>query len=275
MNIVCVGDCGIDHYLPNNEKRVGGISANFARHARQCFRPDDDIHLVTAVGNDAHADVVVHALAGTEIICHIDRLEGETPVQYIELLENGERDFVRYVEGVLQDFRLGKEARQLVTESDLLVVPVYLQISDMFDDLISIPTHGQTSVDFADFSTHPDFGLIDSCRDNFDIGFFGLSAEENTLISTLETYASDNDKLLIITLGPAGSIAFYKGRKYECAANSVERVIDTTGAGDAFAAGFLSCFCCGNDVDESLRAGAGRAATVIQSRGTVPRGSVA
>lgn len=274
MKIVCVGDCGIDHYLQNNEKLVGGISANFARHARKYFRPDDDVHLLSAVGNDDHAELVTRALAKTDVICHIERLEGETPVQYIELRESGERDFVRYAEGVLSDFRLGDEARLLVANSDLLVVPVYLQIADMFDDLISIPTRGLTSVDFADFAEHPDFGLIDRCRGNIDIGFFGISAENDTLISALQEYAGDNDKLFVVTLGPAGSIAFHKGDRYECAAIAVQRVVDTTGAGDSFAAGFLSCFCHGNDINESLRTGARHAAAVIQSQGAVPGGQV-
>ena len=154
MKVVCVGDCGVDHYLPGNEKFVGGISANVARHALECFRADDDIHLVSAVGNDDHAEIVTRALAETGVICHISKLNGETPVQYIELRENGERDFVRYEVGVLRDFRLEGTTRRLVADSDLLVVPVYLQIADMFNDLLSIDTRGLTSIDFADFLRH-------------------------------------------------------------------------------------------------------------------------
>ena len=50
------------------------------------------------------ADLVQSALADTDIHCHISTLTGATPTQYIELEANGEKDFVRYDEGVLKDF---------------------------------------------------------------------------------------------------------------------------------------------------------------------------
>jgi sugar/nucleoside kinase (ribokinase family) len=52
MKVVCVGDCGVDHYLPSGEQRFGGITANFARHARKEFRADDEIHIVSCIGDD-------------------------------------------------------------------------------------------------------------------------------------------------------------------------------------------------------------------------------
>ena len=48
---------------------------------------------------------------------------------------------------------------------------------------------------------------------------------------------------------------------------AVDEVVDTTGAGDAFAAGFLSQYCYGKDVSASLKNGASLAAGVIQRIG--------
>jgi sugar/nucleoside kinase (ribokinase family) len=268
MNIVCVGDCGIDHYLPSGEKRFGGITANVARHARNEFPADDEIRIVSCVGDDDGAELVLSSLADTNIDCHIEQLPGTTPVQYIEVEEDGERNFVRYDEGVLRDFSLGSTARKIIAASDLLIAPVYLQIVDLFDDLMNIGTAGLTAIDFADFIQHPDFELLERHLANIDIGFFGLSVTDTSAIQHIGKLAAEHDKLFIITLGPDGSRAFRGSERFDCPAVPLENIVDTTGAGDAFAAAFLSRYCHGVDVVDSMQHGAVLAADVAGKLGS-------
>ena len=108
MKVVCVGDCGIDHYLPANDIQVGGISANVARHARVQFPVGDEIVLVSCVGNDENAGHVLRAFSDTGIKCLVEELTGKTPVQLIEVEEDGERRFVGYDAGVLADLSFSK-----------------------------------------------------------------------------------------------------------------------------------------------------------------------
>ncbi len=269
MNVVCVGDCGVDHYLPSNDKLIGGITANFARHARSEFPADDAIHIISAVGDDDGASLVLSALEDSGIECHISRLSGTTPVQFIEVQPDGERKFVRYEAGVLGDFRIGDKERRIIQQSDLLVAPVYLQIVGLFDELMSVRAPGLTSVDFADFLQHPDFELLERHIDAIDIGFFGLSADDVAAIKRIENLATKHDKLFVITLGADGSRACCGDRRFDCAAGPVDKIVDTTGAGDAFAAGFLSRYCYGKDVSQSLISGAKLAATVVQRHGAI------
>ena len=272
MDVVCVGDCGVDHYLPSGERWVGGITANFARHARREFRQDDDIRIVSCVGNDDAARQVRSALAGSGIDCHISEYPGATPVQYIEIEADGEKNFVRYDEGVLRDFRFSDEQVALIAAADLVVAPVYLQIAGLFDTLMSINTRGTIAIDFADFLQYPDFDLLDRHLRAVDIGFFGLSVADEAIISELQMRAARHDKLLVVTLGPDGSRAFVGRSTMECPAEPVDRVVDTTGAGDAYAAGFLSRWCRGAPVGEAMRHGAAVAASVVGRLGSDGQG---
>lgn len=75
---------------------------------------------------------------------------------------------------------------------------------------------------------------------------------------------------LIITRGPEGAIASEGGKTVEIAAVPVDQVIDTTGAGDLFAAGFIAARCRGRDIEACLHAGSIAAAEVISHFGARP-----
>jgi sugar/nucleoside kinase (ribokinase family) len=267
MNVVCVGDCGVDHYLPANERFFGGISANFARHARREFHRDDVVQLISCVGDDEGAGLVLSSLADSAIECHISKLPGATPVQYIEVQPDGERKFVRYEEGVLREFRIGNKEMRIIRRSDLLVAPVYLQIAGLFDHLMNIGSNGLISIDFADFLQHPDFALLEKHIGHIDIGFFGLNSGDTATIGQIGELARQHDKLFVVTLGAAGSRAYFGGDCFDCPAAPVDTVVDTTGAGDAFAAGFLGSYCHGVSVPGSLHRGAQLAAQTIVRKG--------
>jgi sugar/nucleoside kinase (ribokinase family) len=257
-----VGDCGVDHYEPSGERHFGGITANFARHANDAF-PDDVIRIVSCIGDDDGAEIVRSALLGSGIDCLLTELSGQTPVQYIEIDADGEKHFVRYDEGVLRDFRFSDEQKNAIKNSELMVAPVYLQIVDLFDELMSIETLGQVSIDFADFLQHPDFELLERHIESIDVGFFGLTGGDSEAMRRLRQLAARHQKLFIVTLGKEGSVAYHNGDFIEHPAIDVDAVIDTTGAGDAYAAGFLSRFCHGASIQEAMNCGAKRAADVI------------
>ncbi len=77
-------------------------------------------------------------------------------------------------------------------------------------------------------------------------------------------------RTLIITRGAAGALAAQDGASVEIPAASVDKVVDTTGAGDLFAAGFLSARCRGRDLRGCLEAGSLCAAEVISHFGARP-----
>lgn len=78
-----------------------------------------------------------------------------------------------------------------------------------------------------------------------------------------------------ITRGEKGSIIISGGKRIEVPAEKVEAVIDTTGAGDAYAAGFLYGFTEGMEMAECGRLGSVAAAEVISHMGPRPEVSLA
>ncbi len=77
-------------------------------------------------------------------------------------------------------------------------------------------------------------------------------------------------RVLVATRGPAGAVAIADGKRFEVAAEPVDRVVDTTGAGDLFSAGYLTGHVQGRSVEQCLRMGAIAAAEVISHYGARP-----
>ncbi len=77
-------------------------------------------------------------------------------------------------------------------------------------------------------------------------------------------------QVVALTRGAAGSTVVAGGRRHPVAAEAVTEVVDTTGAGDLYAAGFLYGFTRGYDAPTCGRLGAMAAAEVISHLGARP-----
>jgi len=75
---------------------------------------------------------------------------------------------------------------------------------------------------------------------------------------------------LVVTRGEQGALATRGSERAEVKAEPVSEVVDTTGAGDLFAAGFLFGYTRGRSLEQSLKLGAIAAAEVIQHYGARP-----
>jgi sugar/nucleoside kinase (ribokinase family) len=76
--------------------------------------------------------------------------------------------------------------------------------------------------------------------------------------------------LVVVTRSEQGAVAAWNGSLAEVPAVPVERVVDTTGAGDLFAAGFLHGHVRALPVEQCLRLGAICAAEIISHYGARP-----
>lgn len=164
---------------------------------------------------------------------------------------------ITLIEGYLWDDPRAKAAiRVAVQEAKSAGQKVALTLSDPF----CVKRHR------AEF-----FELI---RDSVDV-LFANEAEIKALFETddfeeaLKRTAPIVD-MAAVTRGSKGSVILKGGQKVAVAAQKVSKVVDTTGAGDAFAAGFLAGLSRGKTPKNCAREGHKRAAEVIQHFGARP-----
>ena len=113
--------------------------------------------------------------------------------------------------------------------------------------------------------------FFDLVKNKLDITF----ANEQEILSLINAKSFDEvisfgkqlGKLLVITQGEKGSIAIQKNEVVECDGQKNLKVIDLTGAGDLFAAGFLHGHVNNLSIKESLQKGTEMASKIIQKIG--------
>jgi sugar/nucleoside kinase (ribokinase family) len=117
--------------------------------------------------------------------------------------------------------------------------------------------------------------FLDLVRNQVDI-LFANENEIQTLYETKDLNAAikavrAHTDIAVVTLGSKGALVVSGENTYEIPPHPVASVIDTTGAGDLFAAGFLYGHTHGKALAESARIGAIAAAEVISHYGPRPQ----
>jgi fructokinase len=90
--------------------------------------------------------------------------------------------------------------------------------------------------------------------------------QKNNLLDSMKELKSF-DKLIIITRSENGSVAILKNEIISCKSIKVGKVLDLTGAGDLFAAGFLKEYLDKSHIKKCLQTGSELAAKIIQKIG--------
>jgi fructokinase len=108
-------------------------------------------------------------------------------------------------------------------------------------------------------------------KNDLDI-LFGNENEINELTNNKNLINSINqlislNKLIVITRSEQGSIALDNNKIISCDSEKISRVVDLTGAGDLFAAGFLKEYLEKNEIKKCLASGSTIAAKIIQKIG--------
>lgn len=165
---------------------------------------------------------------------------------------------VTYLEGYLFDRPLAQEAFRKAAR---LTHEAGRKLSLTLSDTFCVDRHREA--------------FLDLVSNEVDI----LFANENELKALYQTRdlpsaltsAKAHTEIAVVTRGAHGAIIVSKDQTYEVPAHPVASVIDTTGAGDLYAAGFLYGYTQGKNLPEAARIGALAAAEVISHYGPRPQ----
>ena len=113
--------------------------------------------------------------------------------------------------------------------------------------------------------------FLDLVKNKLDIVF----ANEQEALSLIDaknfdeviSFGKELSKLIVITRGEKGSIAIQKNEVVECDSKKDLKIVDLTGAGDLFAAGFLHGHVNNLPLKESLEKGTEMSSKIIQKIG--------
>ena len=113
--------------------------------------------------------------------------------------------------------------------------------------------------------------FLDLVKNKLDITF----ANEQEILSLINTknfneavtFAKQTKKLIVITRGDKPSMAINGDEAYECSTKQNLKIVDLTGAGDLFAAGFLHGYINNLSLKESLEKGTEMSSKIIQKIG--------
>ena len=165
---------------------------------------------------------------------------------------------VLYLEGYLWD---PEEPRAAMRRAIAAARDAGRKVAFTLSDAFVINRHGD------DFRALIAAGEIDILFAN-DVELAALTGEDafEAGLSALAAQVA----VLVVTRGAAGAVALAGDTRAEVAAEPIDRVVDTTGAGDLFAAGFLAGHVRGEALETCLIMGSVAAAEIISHYGARP-----
>ena len=113
--------------------------------------------------------------------------------------------------------------------------------------------------------------FLNLVRNRLDLIF----ANEQEILSLIDakkfdeviSFGKELGKLIVVTRGEKGSVAINKNKVVDCKIKENLKIVDLTGAGDLFAAGFIHGYINNFSIEESLNQGTEMASKIIQKIG--------
>lgn len=262
MKIVCFSVAAMDYFSGQDKHFAGGNSLNQAVRFRNM---GFESAFIGPLGTDKAGDKIARLLEAEQVdTSHMYRLSGETASNEIINDEEGERFGVEgaWKSGVYDSFELSRADWDFM--KNFHIWSTHANGPNYPEALARKQDNQFMSVDFLHLT---DYELLEKSLAKIDIAYFGGTPD---MEDELTRISGKNPGIIVLTLGSLGSIAFEGGKKYKQEAFPLDKVIDTTGCGDAFQAGFTAEYVKSKDIRAALRAGALLGKKAAQSFGGVP-----
>lgn len=254
LQFVVVGDNTIDRYIGDQQHElVGGNAVNVAA---QLALSGEKVRYYGAIADDKDGAFIRTALveAGVDIRGLVI-MPGVTAVTVIRVLPDGDRAFEREDFGVTAQYVPTPEQVQEIAEGDWVQIGMLPDADSLRAQLVDARI-GQDCAVASGFT-----GLAVA------FGSVGVKDPAPFARAALDGGA----EVAVVTRGPLGAVGYPGICDPITVSAAPTSVVDTTGAGDSFIAGFISARAAGSPVSTALARGARWAAITCGHRGGFPQ----
>lgn len=229
-DIFAVGDNAADYYPEEKRVYAGGSAYNLAVIAKRLGAKSA---YYGVLGTDENAKFLYDTLKKEKIAYPFNDIrKGRNTVSIIKK-EGAEASIEAVDKGVYKNLNINKNVLQIIKKSKI----VHSNIYSYFEDYLA-KLHYRTIVSF-DFSYFRNEDYIKDIIPKIDIAFFSESKKEENPRELLNWASDLGVKVAVLTQGADGVLMKTGDEIIEKDALQTE-LVDTLGAGDAFAAAFLT-----------------------------------
>ncbi len=257
LRFATLGDNCIDRYLPLGQAAVGGNAVNVAV---QLALAGEQCSYFGAVGCDTEGSWTRDALVANRVsVTHLQELTAPTAYTDIDVDASGER--------IIAFEEFGASALYAPDAADLSALAGMDHIHIGWFNGASALRHALagTGVTFSqDVAVNPDAAGL-------DVGIESVGPSMPLAKAAIERLHAMGCGIAVVTCGPMGSMASDGNGIVTTGIASVANVVDTTGAGDTFIAGFLTAWKRGFPLSSCLASGRDAAAVTCTHVGGFPQ----
>jgi len=265
IQVIGVGDNTVDRYLDLEMTYPGGNAVNVAVLAHRYGHPASYIGWL---GDDAHGRLILNALCSEGIDTSRCRVvHGPNACSDVSLVD-GDRVFGTFDPGVCAQIALSDEDLRTVSQHDVTHTSIYSHIERDLERLSGASQY--LSFDFADRWDRAYLSSLLPCVDFALVSYPGRPGSETE--DLMRWIQAQGPKLVLATQGKEGAMIYDGGQAYHQDVVETE-VVDTLGAGDAFAARFLVEHLNGAPIPVALEAAAESAAETCGYYGAFGHGT--
>ena len=248
--ILCMPTLCADIFEHSGEILPGGEALNFACIA--CRYDHVDVSLMGAIGEDEPGRHIQQVIADRRIDCENVHVipGGATATHRISIDEHGDRYFKpgAWRGGVLNTYRLTQSDFAAMHAADVVFCT---WTSPNFREVLEARKQGRFKL-AVDFDVERDFAKMEEVFPFID--YFMISGDDHVL-PVAKTWSEKYSGLFNVTLAEQGSVTYLQGQEYRVSSVPVKEVIDTTGCGDSYHAGFVCSYVKDGDILAAMHEG--------------------
>ena len=219
---------------------------------------------IGVVGKDKYAEAIMDSISKLDIDKNHIRIDEryQTANNMTYLTESGDRYYKddSWNGEILDNIVLNDNEIKILSRSDVVFVHFW---ASCFSQVVEL----KETLGFklaVDFDVYRDFADMERFAPHVD--FFMISGSEE-LLPRFKELSNKYRCLFNVSLAERGSVTYFNGQEFKVQAVKVERIIDTTGCGDSYHAGFVCSYMLENNIEKAMNVGSEIAAETLKHYG--------